>query len=502
MKVIQHETNINNVAVCWNEALLAANGEYVCTLDDDNRKLPEFCEKSVAWLDAHPEKDAVFCRSRLITKDGKERGFRPVPVPFTLEQELRGNHVDSGELVFRRSLIDRIGYFDDRCKACEDWDFVARITHYANGIGCIPEVLTEYRTHDENRIHDSVALGAAACTELLRSKHQRDGTLTVKLVHPVSAELTVSQNQVISGIKDAIRAISFVKISEEWNADIVIVTAPFRLGENAIAAIRKHVSDASPRPKLVSLHMEDPQATVANGRLLGISDWIVSNDIAAMEYYRKKFLDAKDDVHARQVICWNSLGLSDKALARIKASKSKRDIDVCFFGYPYPTRLRFAREFIKNAPTTWKLFAVGDGWKNGLAGMPVSCLETQDEMASIDILLRCKTVVVTHRTGDDAGGFPTVLPASIHRGFIEAACGAAVVLDDLRTFGAGRFRFAHAVSPLDATKLVWKLLKSKKLLTEITEHNQKIALEENTVKTRLTRVLNMIRSEFWNGVIR
>ena len=503
VKVIRHDANINNVAVCWNEALLAASGDYVCTLDDDNRKLPEFCEKSVAFLDANPDKDAVFCQSRLITKAGVERGFRPVPVPFTLEQELRGNRVDSGELVFRRSLIDRIGYFDDRCKACEDWDFIARITHYAKGVGCLPEVLTEYRTHDENRLHTSVDLGAAACTELLRSKHQKDGMLSVKLVYPVSAELTVSQNQVISGIKDSIRAIPFVKVSEEWSSDIVIVTAPFRLGENAITSIKKYVSDASPRPKLVTLHMEDPQATVANGRLLGAADWIVANDIAAMEYYRKKFLDAKDDVHARQILCWNSLGLSEKARKRIEEKAGTvRDIDVCFFGYPYPTRLSFVRDFVKNSPTTWKMVAVGDGWRNGLAGLPVSCLETQDEISSIDTLLRTKIVVVTHRTGDDAGGFPTVLPSSIHRGFIEASCGCAVVLDDARKFGAGKLKFFHAPTPLVATKHAWDLLKDPKKLADLTSRNREIALKENTMTTRLTRLLNMIRSEFWNGTVK
>jgi glycosyltransferase involved in cell wall biosynthesis len=510
VRVIKHAHNFNNVATAWNEALAIADGEYFCMLDDDNRKRPEFMEKLVKYLDEHPEVDGAHCRSLVIDKQGQARGERGRTGNFTLEKELEGNFVDSGELMFRVEATKRIGVFDERCKACEDWDFVCRLVHFGKGLGFVDEQLTEYRAHDANRLHTSIELGATACTELLRSKHKspKGDKLDLKVITPPFAELTQSQKQVISGIREALAKVPFIRMPsyghDEFNCDWLLVVAPFRYGQPVIDGIRRRVEQTQPKPTVITLHMEDPQAMSSNMRFVGWADWVVANDINAMDHYRQKLRTQSDTVRERQVLCWNSLGLSETGKGIVaEASGGDRPWDVTFFGYPYPSRAKFVREFAKAMPTTWKCLAVGDGWDQVLAGFPkVQTKPTQDERESIRLLCATKIVVTTHRSGEDIGGFPEIRPASIHRGFIEAACGCAVVLDEARTFGHGRVQFTLSKDPMDAVKKTWGLLKTPGKLAEFARHNSAIALQDCSMLGRVTRVLNAVRSQHWNAVIR
>ena len=313
------------------------------------------------------------------------------------------------------------------------------------------------------------------------------------------AELTVSQKQVINGIGEALQKISFLKLPsyghDDFNCDMLLIVAPFRFGQPVIDNIRKRVEDTKPKPQVIMLHMEDPQAITPNERFVGWADWIVSNDINAMDHYRQKLRDKNDLTRERQVLCWNSLGVSETARAIIKEATGDRPYDVIFLGYPYPTRARFVKDFVKAMPTTWRCLAVGDGWDQILAGFKkVETRKTLEEKESIRLLCQSKVAVVTHRAGEDCGGFPSVKPGSVHRGFLEAACGCAVVLDDTRTFGHGRVVLHQAKDALNAVKVTWNLLKKP----ETQKENQQVALEDCSVLTRLTKVFNAVRSQNWS----
>lgn len=508
VRIIRHKQNVNNIAVSWNEALEIAHGEYVAFLDDDNRKHSNFLERLVAELDAHPEVDGVHCRSRVINKTGHDVGGRDRRGNFTLDQELDGNFVDSGELLVRREVFDRLGPFDERCKACEDWDMICRITAWGKGLRFVDETLTDYRAHGQNRIQTSVALGAQACTGLLRSKHsaRKPFVKAVRLVTPPEAKLTASQKQVIGSVREALAKIPWIELrpaGDDLSGHLVIIAAPFIMEGHQIEETFRRAENSG-KPVVATLHMEDPQAIHGNFRCVGRADWVIANDIAAMRWYVERLRAIGELQKSKQVLGWNSLGVSQKALAIVEASEKElpvRDIDVLALGYPYPTRAQLLRDFLKDAPTNWKIVAVGDGWEKHLLGFSdrVACLPTSGEDTTMHLLLRAKVTLLSHRTKTDIGGFPVVQPESFHRGFMEAAAGCEVLVKNDRFFGEGWLRFHKFDDAKQAVALAWGILAGKAPV--FAPQNRAHAKRHCSFEARLSRLLHCIFAERYNVVI-
>ena len=249
--------------------------------------------------------------------------------------------------------------------------------------------------------------------------------------------------------------------------------------------------------------MEDPQAVVANARMLGISDWIVANDVAAARWYQKRREEAGEKDGAQKVLVWNSLGISETTLQIVKNDPDPvRDFDLLVLGYPYPTRAKLVREMLRACPTTWKVATIGDGWDRELGNGTVTTFPTLDEVQSARLCRRAKVIVSTHRRQDDAGGFPVMAPESVHRGFVEAAFGAAVLIDSDRSFGDAKMRFIRFKDGPDAASKAFSLIRDETRRAAIAAHNKAVALAECTFEARLTEILNCIRGQRWSAVIR
>ena len=155
--------DVDNISLLWNMAVDRAIGEYVAFLDDDNQKLPDFCKEMSEYLDEHQEFDAVACYAAIYANGrslaGLPSSIFDSPKNTTKEGILKGNTIDSGCLMVRRSVFSRIGWFDERLKTEEDWDFVIRLMHESKGIGILKKPLTKYRWHKENRQYRAKNLG-------------------------------------------------------------------------------------------------------------------------------------------------------------------------------------------------------------------------------------------------------------------------------------------------------------------------------------------------------
>lgn len=507
-RVIRFGKNVNNIAVSWNVALSVARGEYVCFLDADNRRLPSFLSKLVGALDADPTLDVAHCKSWIIDTHGNRTSQRgKVKSGITLAEEVAGNWIDSGEMVVRRSTLSRIGVFDERMKACEDWDLVTRLIKAGCKFKFIDEPLCEYRTHPAQRMNTSSQLGAGACAELIRDKANRRNEWDVRIVAPPRAALTASQIQVIDGITESVKAVECVRVIDDdggpgFACDVALVLAPFRLGDQDIEALFRRVDNhgGPRRPQVVTLHMEDPQAVIANGRLLGRADWMVANDYSAMRHYRAKLAESGLTERAKRVLAWNSLGASPKFLRAVDLNAT-RDVDVLVLGYAYPSRQAIVKAFVKDAPTKWKIVCVGDGWADAMRGQKVECVGTQGEEETAAWCQRARAVLVTHRRQEDIGGFPIFPPESVHRGFLESAAGAVVLVDAVRGFGSGGVEFVRYSDGRDAAKKAFELLKDGPRMEALAAKNGALCRGELSMASRVRAILNSIRDERYNVVV-
>jgi hypothetical protein len=154
----------------WNGCIQRARGElvYIATSDDT---MPHDClEKLVAALDAHPDCDVAHCRLRPIDENGRDvpsiwewwsQGsvfalssgplldclhVRRAPFDGLLHLQGGSVYVSITQLLIRRSLFDRIGFFESTWGSVGDFNWSMRAGLVANTVH-VPDTWGGWRVH-------------------------------------------------------------------------------------------------------------------------------------------------------------------------------------------------------------------------------------------------------------------------------------------------------------------------------------------------------------------
>ena len=122
-------------SVARNMALNNARGGFLALLDSDDLWMPDYLERQITTLANHPSADVVTANAINLGGhlDGKpywpaSEDVRPISMLEMIRRE-NAIHIFS---VFRRSVVDRIGRFDEAFRGNEDYDFWLR----AAAAGC------------------------------------------------------------------------------------------------------------------------------------------------------------------------------------------------------------------------------------------------------------------------------------------------------------------------------------------------------------------------------
>ncbi len=141
---LQHEVNKNGSAA-RNTGIRAAKGEYVAFLDDDDAFLPERLEKMVARMEQLDDSWGG-CYTGYVKHmpSGKDQySSERCEGNIFLQVLMRSFYLGSGSnLFFRRSVIDKVGEFNEQFRRNQDLEYLVRVCHLYK-MAYVDEVLME-----------------------------------------------------------------------------------------------------------------------------------------------------------------------------------------------------------------------------------------------------------------------------------------------------------------------------------------------------------------------
>jgi len=141
-----HRDSGGNIANACNYGLARARGEYVAILDDDDFWVAaDKLAKQVAFLNSHP--DYAGCGGGMTVIDEAENVLMSYLKPEQ-DDEIRAralwaNPMTHSTSMFRRSLGEGFGYYDESLAGYQDWDIWLRFGRLGK-LYNFPEVFTRY----------------------------------------------------------------------------------------------------------------------------------------------------------------------------------------------------------------------------------------------------------------------------------------------------------------------------------------------------------------------
>jgi glycosyltransferase involved in cell wall biosynthesis len=139
----------SGACVSRNTAIMAAQGELVSGLDDDD----EFSPERIATLVAAYDDKYAFITSAQWCDHGKRKALiDPRQREISFSDQLHNNDATNQVLVNRQKIIDA-GLFDTRFPGCQDWDMWTRLTQlYGTGLKLASPTYITHQGHQAPRL--------------------------------------------------------------------------------------------------------------------------------------------------------------------------------------------------------------------------------------------------------------------------------------------------------------------------------------------------------------
>ena len=133
----------------WNQAAQMSTGEYITNVNCDDRRHPKCLENQSKLLYSDDELDLVYIDSYVVQEPNKQwkdinsQTQRYNFEEFSAEAMLRGN-LPHNNPMWKRTLHDRFGYFDENYHSAGDWDLWLRCAIGGAKFKKHPEIMGVY----------------------------------------------------------------------------------------------------------------------------------------------------------------------------------------------------------------------------------------------------------------------------------------------------------------------------------------------------------------------
>ena len=136
-----------------NRLLQEARGDFLTYLDSDDIYFPEKVEEEVKFLETNPEYAAVYCDLRYFFDGHPEKLYRHRYTFYSgdiFEHLLEKMFITNTTFMFRRSVIDAIGMYEEAMGTVEDWHYFLKMAQKGFKFGFIPKDLVRFRLRWDN----------------------------------------------------------------------------------------------------------------------------------------------------------------------------------------------------------------------------------------------------------------------------------------------------------------------------------------------------------------
>ncbi len=143
----------HHIAGATNEAIKMSSGEFVGLFDHDDILWPNALYEVVKALNKDDTIDFMYTDEDKIV-EVKSRHAEPFFKPDWSPYLLRTCNYITHFSVFKRELLDKVGYESGDYNGAQDWEMIMRATRQANNIHHIPKILYSWRVHDNSTAKD------------------------------------------------------------------------------------------------------------------------------------------------------------------------------------------------------------------------------------------------------------------------------------------------------------------------------------------------------------
>ena len=207
-RVKPHRLSKNNgISANMNVALQQASGDYVVVLDHDDTLAPHALFSVARSIADQPDLDFLYSDADKLDESGVrcEPIFKP---DWSPEMMLCCNLLNQIS-VFRRGLLNEVGYLNPEMDGAQDWDLYLRIAEKTQRIYHIPQILYHWRKtpqscaqRPENKPYAARAQLKSIESHLIRMGRKNpqvgfDHSNPVHGIHPMSS-WTVTSNHLVS----------------------------------------------------------------------------------------------------------------------------------------------------------------------------------------------------------------------------------------------------------------------------------------------------------------
>jgi glycosyltransferase involved in cell wall biosynthesis len=246
-------------AAARNRAIAASRAEYVACIDADDLWVPDKLAWQLTALAEAPTAGVAYGWTDVVDTDlayaYSDRRIRHDGDVYAAL--LLGNFIFSGSnTMMRRSVLERVGGFDETMRAVEDWELHVRIAKRYPFV-CVPRVLLHYRLTEHSlssRLDLMEAAFSYACTKIFAAAPAEHARLESRCRAAFYLYLATRAAQIAGSPRDRIAALRFALRSlrlapANW-LGVLRVAAP--LGSLRLAA-RERRRRASDRRRAVAV---------------------------------------------------------------------------------------------------------------------------------------------------------------------------------------------------------------------------------------------------------